>query len=131
MYSSTTYNHGLGYSRTYANVAAPVTTTTQVGAFGDAVTTTSHGGPWGGSTVTRTFSPGRSYLHGGLYGSTIVGAPLLGASVVHDPIYGGAYGAYAGSFAHTGAYGHTILSPGRTTTSYGPFGATTRTVNYF
>ncbi len=143
MYSSTTYNHGLGYSRTFTNhVAAPVTTTTHVGGLGDAVTTTHHGGLYGGSTVTRTFSPGRSYLHhsglhhtglhhtglygglygsaihhDGLYGSTIVGAPHLAASVVHDPL--------------VGAYGHTVLSPSRTTTSYGPFGATTRTVNYF
>jgi hypothetical protein len=90
-------------SRTYTTVHedAPITTTTVDPVFG--------------STVTRTFSPSRSY-------TTVVNdAPL--ATVV-DPVYG----------AYDGLYGtHTsvIASPGRTTTTYGPYGTTTRTVNYF
>lgn len=127
MYSSTTYGHpyGLGYSRTTVlspartyttHIApAPVTTTTSYGgAFGDVVTT-SHNGLYG-SSVTRTFSPGRTYS------TTVHGAPLIGSTIYDAPL-ATAYG-YPG---YTGIIG----SPGRTTTTYGPFGATTSHVNYF
>ena len=151
----TTYSSGLGYTRTVLSPArtyttsylgGPVTTTTYGGVYpgiyGDAVTTTVD--PVFGSTVTRTFSPSRTYTTvvddapvttttvDPVFGSTVTrtfspsrsyttvvnDAPL--ATVV-DPVYG-VYGAH-----HTSI----IASPGRTTTTYGPFGATTRTVNYF
>jgi hypothetical protein len=128
MYSSTTYSHGLGgYSRTVLSPArtyttthlgGPVATTTYGGLYGDAVV--SHHGGLYGSTVTRTFSPGRSYT------TSHIGAPLLGATVYDAPLatsYVGGLGPYG--------YSSVIASPGRTTTTYGPFGATTRTVNYF
>ena len=126
MYSSTTYSHGLGgYTRTVLSPArtyttphlgGPVATTTSYGGlYGDAVVT-HHGGLYG-STVTRTFSPGRSYT------TTHVGAPLLGATVYDAPL--------ATSYVSPYGYSSVIASPGRTTTTYGPFGATTRTVNYF
>lgn len=126
MYSSTTYSHGLGlgYSRTVLSPArtytthvapAPITTTTVGGAFGDVVTTSHHGGLYG-SHVTRTFSPGR------VYGTSVYGAPLIGSTIYDAPL-ATAYGPYG--------YSGLIGSPGRTTTTYGPYGATTRTVNYF
>ena len=125
MYSSTTYSHGLGgYTRTVLSPArtylgGPVaTTTTYGGLYGDAVV--SHHNGLYGSTVTRTFSPGRSYV------SSHIGAPLLGATVYDAPL---ATSYVAG--LHPYGYSSVIASPGRTTTTYGPFGATTRTVNYF
>ena len=173
----TTYSNGLGYTRTVLSPArtyttsylgGPVTTTSYIGGpvatttyggvypgiYGDAVTTTVD--PVFGSTVTRTFSPSRSYTTvledapvttttvDPVYGSTVTrtfspsrsyttvvndapyttvvnDAPL--ATVV-DPVYG----AYDGLY---GTHTRVIASPGRTTTTYGPYGTTTRTVNYF
>ena len=161
----TTYHSGLGYSRTVLSPArtyttsylgGPVATTTYGGVYpgiyGDAVTTTVD--PVYGSTVTRTFSPARTYTTvvddapvttttvDPYFGSTVTrtfspsrsyttvvnDAPL--ATVV-DPLYAPlgtvvdpVYGVYGG---HTSV----IASPGRTTTTYGPYGSTTRTVNYF
>ena len=128
MYSSTTYSHGLGgYSRTVlspsrtytTHLGGPIATTTAYGGlYGDAVV--SHHGGLYGSTVTRTFSPGRSYH------TTHLGAPLLGATVYDAPLAT----SYVSPYGY-GGYSSVIASPGRTTTTYGPFGASTRTVNYF
>ena len=103
MYSSTTYQSGLGYTRTvtspgrtYTTTVAPAplapvpvaTTTFAAPAFAPAQETVTTRTGLYGSTVTRTFSPGRTYT------TTVAPAPVPVPVAYEAPVATTTYGPY-------------------------------------
>ena len=161
MYTTYNSGYGLGYSRTVLSpartystsyigaplatsyigaplatsyIGAPLATTTYGGVYpgiyGDAVTTTTVD-PVFGSTVTRTFSPSRSY-------TTVVNDAPVTTTTTVDPVFGSTV---TRTFSPSRSY-TTVVNDAPLATvydpvydpvysTYGPYGATTRTVNYF